>query len=338
MNYVPFQVATIFSESFSTIQGLTLTATTVSIFASMLIEFVNAVAIPILVPFGLFLSMFTISRKMGRTLIAMGVGLYIFLPLSIIISERMYNSAYKGNTYPPTIDKPSEATALQTMLLVNFGAKLAMVFAAPVFMPSLSLGGIKYLSSCTSGGGLQSATCGIAAPICWPIFTLICSIISQPIVNMPQDIDLSMSRYSNVMTIIELATLNSALDANLNMAQMLAPALPIVISAIGSIADLVWPLIQPLTPNAPEMASRIATAIADIPAKIVVFGAYVDLGKALAVKLTDITLDYIPYILQYILPVLLMPIIMLIVVITGIRSISPAIGGEIQILGLGDLV
>jgi hypothetical protein len=42
--------------------------------------------------------------------------------------------------------------------------------------------------------------------------------------------------------------------------------------------------------------------------------------------------------MQYAVPVMLIPFIMIFIVITGIRSLSPAIGGEVQILGVSELI
>jgi hypothetical protein len=71
---------------------------------------------------------------------------------------------------------------------------------------------------------------------------------------------------------------------------------------------------------------------------VIRFSLYAELNKALATKLSNITLAYTPYIMQYAVPVMLIPFIMIFIVITGIRSLSPAIGGEVQILGVSELI
>jgi hypothetical protein len=58
----------------------------------------------------------------------------------------------------------------------------------------------------------------------------------------------------------------------------------------------------------------------------------------MAGMLGDVVMDYTPYVMQFIVPIILMPVIIFIIVITAMRSISPAIGGEIQILGVTELI
>ncbi|MEM3771019.1 MAG: hypothetical protein QXW80_01670, partial [Candidatus Micrarchaeia archaeon] len=65
---------------------------------------------------------------------------------------------------------------------------------------------------------------------------------------------------------------------------------------------------------------------------------YANMNQYLAIKLTNITLAYTPYVMQDAVPALLIPFIIIFTVITGIRSISPAIGGEVQILGVSELI
>jgi hypothetical protein len=48
--------------------------------------------------------------------------------------------------------------------------------------------------------------------------------------------------------------------------------------------------------------------------------------------------NYIPHAMSYAVPIILSPVIILIICITAMRSISPAIGGEIQILGVSELI
>jgi hypothetical protein len=90
----------------------------------------------------------------------------------------------------------------------------------------------------------------------------------------------------------------------------------------------------------PVASTAIVRASINVP-QLANVGDFITLfyiNNKLAEQLSNVVLDYTPYILQYTVPVVLAPVIIIIIIITAMRSISPAIGGEVQILGIGELV
>ncbi|MCS7109529.1 MAG: hypothetical protein NZ903_01900, partial [Candidatus Micrarchaeota archaeon] len=181
LSYHIFYGADLFAGHFNLIQSIVLTSLIFSILANVALQFVNSIAIPFLVPFGMFLSMFPITRKMGRTIIATGIGLYIFVPLSILICELMYNSAYKDPSYLPQIKPPSGDNDMDSFKNKVF---LITVFE---FVAQLALGAISIIStgftavfpSCVAGSiALGTTTCGpLFAMVCTIVFNLICMLL-----------------------------------------------------------------------------------------------------------------------------------------------------------------
>lgn len=65
---------------------------------SALISFVSATATTILLPLGLILRSFYVSRKLGGFLIALSIGLYVVLPLSYVLNASMLSSYSQTNS------------------------------------------------------------------------------------------------------------------------------------------------------------------------------------------------------------------------------------------------
>lgn len=73
-------------------------------------------------------------------------------------------------------------------------------------------------------------------------------------------------------------------------------------------------------------------------AGISAFHASYYINEGLAEDAADAIIQFTPYMMQYVVPVFLILPILLIMMITALRSISPFIGGELQILGVTSLV
>jgi hypothetical protein len=340
VNSMPFTGTSTFLAHFGTLQAVALTASFIAVLSNMSLGFIQSVAIPVMIPFGLFLSIFSITRKMGRTLIAFGVGLYVFLPLSILISESMYNSAYKVNTDPPMIPKSPEAYNFASDLQILQAAEIeANIIGGAIMMSAATVGPAITAPACATGGVLTSATCGVFAPICAPIFAIICSFI-RGLADIPPVTGLGVQIFSVSVATVKIIALQGILHASIPpevYAEIVSP----LILAIPATASLVlWPLtiIGAMTPNLMITLGTITNIVAAPISGISGFLANYYLSAPLATKLTNITLDYTPYVLQYAVPIMLIPIIVIFVLITGIRSISPMIGGEVQILGVSELI
>jgi hypothetical protein len=293
-----------------------------------------------MIPFGLFLSVFSISRKMGRTLIAFGIGLYIFVPASIIIAQTMYDSAYKTGIDPPAINHPTLATRLsQSLISIQVNELLIATAGARVLTPQLT-GPTAYTVPCATGAGILSAVCGPGAAGCAIAFASMCSGFISPMFHQPNAQDLSQDVFKSMITTYKIYALSNLFDANVPGGLPLTTAAPLVPAAAGLLSNYAWPATGPgnLAPNPTLIiADYVNLGLAPL-AGLADFKAHLYLEQAVANKLTDVLLQFTPYVLQYAVPIMLLPIIIILVVITGIRSISPMIGGEVQILGVSELV
>ena len=293
VHYQKFYGVSPFLSYFGLVQTSIMSSTALSIVLSVALQFIKETALPVLIPLGVFLCCFAVTRKMGRTLIAFGIGLYFFFPASMMISQMMFNSAYSNNenSYIPPIEEPS---------LRFFGEAGSAIFAANygrMFMTLLMLfprilGPIPwpFVGICP----------GVAAP-CGP-FYIACYIgcfIGQFFVTWPITAD--------IMEYFGLPIAYGIVDATWLSAGDVPGAL------LGQLP----------IPGVGNYAGYQAQAYAD---------------KYAAGALTDIVLSYTPYVLQYAIPAMLMPVVVFVVVITAIRAISPAIGGEVQILGVSELI
>jgi len=106
----------------------------------------------------------------------------------------------------------------------------------------------------------------------------------------------------------------------------------IIQKLLAWVADLIVAIIN--------LAGFILTAIAPgakIPALPTFFITQENVNLVMGDVIT-ILANYIPHAMSYAVPIILSPVIILIICITAMRSISPAIGGEIQILGVSELI
>jgi hypothetical protein len=347
LNYYTFYAADVFNGHFNLIQSIALTSLGISLLSHSLLSFVNSIAIPVVIPLGLFLSMFTFSRKMGRTLIAFGVGLYIFVPLSILISQIMYDSAFKPDTSIPAVHRPTGNS--------NIDGFTNGVFALTILemLIQLTLATIQIISNSTSAlvpGCVTGATglatiCGIAQPACAVAFTFICTLLGG-ISDVGSSTDL-ITKLSEYLPLLRIPTLMAILDVPTDAAIVALgdKSLNLVATNFGlQIIGLASSLVFHMIPGQSIVVNWIMPIINMVANQynylisLYTMNIYATLNQYLAIKLTNITLAYTPYVMQDAVPVLLIPFIMIFIVITGIRSLSPAIGGEIQILGVSELI
>lgn len=335
LSYYPFYGADVFNSHYSLMQTVSLTALMISIFSSTLLDFVASIAIPVAIPLGLFLSIFSFTRKMGRTLIAFGVGLYLFVPMSILIGQTMYDSAYKADTAIPNIGKPHDVDKFISGILA---AKLSEILLNISVMTLAMLGTVSFAIPCVLGGAAASVLCGIAAPACAVAFATTCGTITAPLFHLPTGLD-QTATLSTIITAITTSMIGNTLGVDIS-GYIPMVSLPAIHSIVGLSTMFPWimSIIGVLAPNPILIATGIISSLLNIVSEMALFMANVTLNKALAIKLTEITMDYTPYVLQYAVPVMLIPFIMIVIVITGIRSLSPAIGGEVQILGVSELI
>ena len=340
VNYQPFWGVNVFMAHFGTVQSLSLVSALIAVVSNLALKFIQAMAIPLMLPLGLFLSVFSITRKMGRTLIAFGVGLYLFLPASILISKSMYESAYKSDPIPP-IAEPTRARELIKALLWVQGAEIAVaLFAPPLFLPKMVDPAGGYIKTCTGGALTLASTCGLLYPVCLVIYYLICTIFTRPVFDLPASMDASIALISAVSSTAKAIALSSILKADVPAGYFVAIGAPAIPAFVSVRSGDTWGYVpgQANMPNTIQIVRGIIAALLNPLASFYGFLSHFYLDQALASALTDITLDYIPYVLQYAVPIMLIPVIVLLVTVTAIRSISPAIGGEVQILGLSELI
>lgn len=340
MSYLTFYAADVFNGHFNLVQSIALTSLGISIFSHILLNFINSIAIPFLVPFGLFLSMFAFTRKMGRTIIAFGVGLYLFVPLSIIIAQTMYDSAFKSNTSIPPISRPSGNSNIDRFTnevfvyeVLDLMSQLAIATYA-----ILSNGDTSLIPGCIGGATSLSSICGIAAPACVPVFTMICSLLGgMSDVGSGSDI---INHFQNVLSVLRIASLSTILDVPISQQLESGIATIASLAAAGAASAFVFHLIpsNAITINFIMPLLNQLINFEQYEVSVLTAALYANMNQYLAIKLTNITLAYTPYVMQDAVPALLIPFIIIFTVITGIRSISPAIGGEVQILGVSELI
>jgi len=337
MNFYPYYGADVFNSHYGLVQSIALTSLTISLFSKVLLSFINAAAIPIILPLGLFLSMFSLTRKMGRTMIAFGIGLYLFVPMSIMIAQIMYNSAYKQNTSVPEIREPTSAIdfskAIGRITLVEIITGIALNLLAVA-------GFLSFPIPCALGA-LEAAAMfcpGPAMAVCATAFGTICATVTHPIFTLPTGLD-QTANLNLFTTAIKTVLVAGALNVDV-WRYIPTLTLPAISSLIGLATVFPWiaSFVGVLASNPTLIATGVVASTLSISSEMSLFMANVILNKALAVKMTAITMEYTPYVMQYAVPAMLIPFIIIFITITGIRSLSPAIGGEVQILGVSELI
>jgi len=248
IGYYPYSGTGVFTNNLYKFQSLALMAAGMSALLGVIADFIGQLAIPVLLPMGILLRTFAVSRKMGSTFIAIAVCLYFFFPAAVLISEKMYDAAPKYN--PPEVTNPK-------ILGFDLGDPNSMM--KPFFGPG------SYLKQCEGEN---------------PLYFLICLIIK-----------LLQWIYDLLAAIIKMAGF--------------------IISAAAPGAIL------------PTLPAFFVTQ---------------QLNNAVMGDLMTIIFNYIPHVTSYAVPIILAPVVILVICVSAMRSISPAIGGEVQILGVSDLI
>jgi hypothetical protein len=301
MNSLPFMSSNTILAYFGNVQGIALSATAISLAFEMLLSFINGVAIPVMLPLGVFLSAFTLTRKMGRTLIAFGIGLYLFVPTSVLMVKYMADSVYKAGKVPSEILEPSGA-GLGSQLMAYGLSNAFLTSVLSVAIKSFQANGaLNYQVMCAPVCALVAASCLIMYPACFAACFFPCFFVIQPFVVYPIGDTLAMYLLAIVQNTMPIAMLSGFLGVPEAGALSAVAALP---GVTGNLAKIV---------------------------------AYYYLERGLSDKLIDVALDYTPYTMQLAVPFILLPLIVFLVTITAVRSISPAIGGEVQVLGIAEL-
>jgi hypothetical protein len=280
VNYQKFSGLSAFQSYFGLVQSSVMGAAGIAIILQMLASFISDIALPVMMPLGVFLSCFSLTRKMGRTFIAFGIGMYFFFPASIMLSKAMYDSAYKPGLSVPLINKPST------------------YFVGNVFQ------------------GMQQIK----------MYTGILSLLPENIGPLP-----------------------FALPCLL----LIFP--PAVVVCWNFMWNVFWPnyakiALHYIHPIATAVGDMVAMAQGGAPGELIAMSQVPGLGayagfkaqfyieKKAAEQVSDIVLNYTPYMMQYSVPVMLMPVIIILMLIAAVRAISPSIGGEVQIIGVSELI
>jgi hypothetical protein len=260
VNYLPYYGFSLYSFHLQYLSSFILTALAITLSYGVILVFVDKVALPLLLPLGLFLRTFTLTRKLGSTLIAMGVSLYIFFPISILILQQIVSSPY--------ITVPNQPKLVFKCAVNVDPGDLITPLLGPDF--SCKTGHMKWCVNCKKLFGKFASLFKI---ICW-LLTIIFWIIY-----------LAIALFKLLHFILAAQVCGG--------------------SIVPGLAGLV------------TILARMDDLGSDI-------GSYV--------------LDMIPYVGAIAIPIIISPVITFIILITGIRSVSAAIGGEITILGISGLI
>jgi len=313
INSMPFMSTNTLTGFFGGVQGIALTSAMIGIAFETLLRFIGEIAIPVMLPLGVFLSAFTLTRKMGRTLIAFGVGLYLFVPASVLMAQFMTESVYAPGRTPSQIQEPSGA-GIGT-LLTAYG--LAMQYVVAVLSLNIKAfdanGALHYQELCpedctvecfpscvavwTWSGAIQCLLCHMRCDA-------ICTWVTAPFVKYPIGDTLSDYLLGATQRTLPLAGLTPIVSGELSASELASLSTATALSA--------------------------ASNFGQVP-------AYYFLERGISDKLVNVAVDYVPYTMQLAVPFILLPFIAFLVTITAVRSISPAIGGEIQVLGVAEL-
>ena len=101
-----------------------------------LLQFASSYAFGLLLPFGLFLRVFKLTRGAGAIVIALAVALYIFLPISIFIFHNILgefessNPRFSGNHNLPDVEDDFECDPYDVSSLDNFRKAENLMFSS----------------------------------------------------------------------------------------------------------------------------------------------------------------------------------------------------------------
>lgn len=122
----------------------------------VLLEFVAETMFAIFLPLGIFLRCFVITRKMGATLMAVAVGLYVVYPLTLVMNDWIY---YQSGAVPRLV---AEDTVLDEL---PFNIMDLFTLISPFFGPNFSI--------CEEVSGIGKVFCWIGVIYVWPYEVMI---------------------------------------------------------------------------------------------------------------------------------------------------------------------
>ncbi|MEM2974429.1 MAG: hypothetical protein QW112_02280 [Candidatus Micrarchaeia archaeon] len=273
MSYLPFYGFQLFSMFAAQLSSFMLLAIATTLSYKVALSLVAAIALPVLVPFGIFLRCFTLTRKLGSTLIAIGVCLYIFLPMSILIMKGIVNTEF----YPTTL--PSKPKGLH-LCGVDYDPGSLI---EPFFGPDINCDRATYCLRCDSApwdllGGILKPLCRLLNLILW-VFYLVLSLVLV----------------------------------------------------------IIWGVVTQLSCTGIG-AGTIAAQILGGQQMLFTLPAVMNGTELLGNEVGNYTLDLTSYTASVVVPIVISPVITFIIIITAIRSVSAAIGGEVQILGISGMI
>jgi hypothetical protein len=236
------------------------------------------VALPVLIPLGIFLRIFSLTRKLGSTLIAIGISLYIFFPISILILKGIVNTEY----YPVSL--PQKPVFHSCGINYDPGS-LIRPFLGPDF--TCNEGHMKWCVNCNRLFGRLLRL--------FPFLKIVCYFLTI------------------LLWLIYLA-----------------------IAIIKIIFWMAWVQVACIDPTG-SIAGFFGIGGGGIM-QLVTIKKTLSFTKSFGADLGDYVLDAIAYISSLVIPIVISPVITFIILITGIRSVSAAIGGEITILGISGLI
>ena len=97
MSGMPFYSLWVIQTKISEAQGIVLNAALLAGVIGTVLDFAIKYSLSFFIPFGILLSAFSLTRKIGRAFISFGLVLYIFVPTGIIISKETFDAVPKPN-------------------------------------------------------------------------------------------------------------------------------------------------------------------------------------------------------------------------------------------------
>jgi len=337
---------------FQNLQSTALLALSINLILDTILNFINMFAIPVCIPLGVLLCSFAMSRKLGRTMIALGIVLYFFFPVSIVLTQRMYDTAYKPGKNPGEIAMPTTYDSIEYILEGEALSKpgsfaLNMILFSPLVLgPTVDIA--TALPKCALGSAVQTGVNTIrCTPVCAPA---VGSGIAQCMVacaeeSLWQGCTTSCAATGPGYAACFLGCTGACFPQSaMNNAFSKWPNEITKQYSIWSAATNLMTYLPVLTSGTTEF-SDTGGLVADLLLGFIpggsglsAFRASYHMDKVLGDKITTAMGEFIPYTAQYVVPVILMLPIIAIVCITALRSISPAIGGELQILGITEII
>ncbi|MBI5158538.1 hypothetical protein HY992_00270 [Candidatus Micrarchaeota archaeon] len=126
------------------------------IIQKVLLEFVAETMFAIFLPLGIFLRCFVITRKMGATIMAVAVGLYVVYPLTLVMNDWVY---YQSGAVPRLVPEDTVLGSLPFDPMDIFG------LVGPFFGPNFS--------ACEDMGSFEKVFCWIGMILAWPFEVMI---------------------------------------------------------------------------------------------------------------------------------------------------------------------